>query len=660
MSETPSASWRQWAEEKPAWTPPDNAMQATHLGKFLASHRLHSVQELREKAAKEPAWFWQSVEKSLEWPWLHPYSEVLSMPAGKPWPRWFRGGITNWALAVDHKGSSPELKDRPAVVAQSESGQVSTWTYSELLHDANRFARALQRQWDIRPGDTVGVMLPMIGPAAVALLGLAKLGAIAVPLFSGYGAEAVAQRLQDAGARYAIVADGVIRRGRLIPIQPVMDAAARRLPMLEHLIIVRYAGNDIVWNPGRDVWWHELDDASHSIAPITRPLAPDAPCLLLYTSGTTGQPKGTVHSHAGFPIKAAQDLAHAFDVGPGDVLCWMTDLGWMMGPWAIIGALVRGAAVVLYDGAPDYPDADRVWKLIDQHRVSVMGMAPTLVRGLMSQSAGSNSKALTSLRVLGSSGEPWDPESWHWLFTNIGQSRCPIINYSGGTEIGGGILGGTLLEPCYPCGFSGPIPGMDAEVVNERGEEVQDEVGDLVIRQPWPGMTNGFWKAPERYLAAYWQRWPELWTHGDWAVNTSHGPWFILGRADDTIKVAGKRVGPAEVEAVLMQDPSVLEAAVVGLPDPIKGEVLAGFVVLAEGESLSAERQTALAERVAASLGKPLKPAYVAALPSLPKTRNGKIMRRVVRAVTLGESAGDLSSLDNPESVASIPRLSGK
>lgn len=654
----PSELWRTWINEPPAWVPSHEAMQKTLLGQFLTQQGMTSVQELRERAAQDPAWFWQTVEQELQWPWFRPYHTILDLSYGKPWAKWFVGGTTNWVAAIEREARSARKTDI-AVVEEIESGEVRTWTYCELVYEADRLAQALHSRWGVKSGDTVGMMLPMIGEAAIALIALAKLGAIAVPLFSGYGVEAVFQRLNDAQTRYVIVADGVVRRGRVIPMKSVIDAVADKLPINIHVITIRHVGLHVTWAPQRDIWWDELlaESSANKTMMMPVPVSADAPCLLLYTSGTTGRPKGTVHGHAGFPLKAAQDLWHVFDVGDADVLLWITDLGWMMGPWAIIGGLLRHATVVLYDGAPDYPTAQRLWQLVMRHQVTVMGLAPTLVRSLMAQASGAPLDPLPTIRVLGSTGEPWDPESWYWFFHKVGGSRCPIINYSGGTEIGGGILGGTVLEPIFPCSFSGPVPGMDAVVVDDAGQPVQNTVGELVIKQPWPGMTQGFWRSPDRYLDTYWQRWPNFWTHGDWAVATNLGAWFILGRTDDTMKIAGKRVGPAEVEAVLMDDPYVVEAAVIGLPDPVKGEVLAGFVVALPEVSLPPEWEATLCDRVAISLGRPLRPTYMKVVPALPKTRNGKIMRRVLREVTMGIPTGDLSGLDNPGVLADIPRL---
>jgi acetyl-CoA synthetase len=352
------------------------------------------------------------------------------------------------------------------------------------------------------------------------------------------------------------------------------------------------------------------------------------------------------------------DAAYGFDVGPGDILFWVTDMGWMMGPWMVFGALLSGATMLVYEGTPDWPSPDRLWKLVEKYGVSHLGISPTLVRALMKHGESwVKGHDLSSLRVFGSTGEPWNPEPWHWLFEHAGQKRVPIYNYSGGTEISGGILGCNLLKPVVPCGFSGPLPGMDADVVDETGAPVRGQVGELVVRKPWVGMTNGFWQDPDRYLDTYWSRFQDVWVHGDWVLVDDRGTWFITGRSDDTLKIAGKRLGPAEMESVLVDHPAVTEAATIGVPDREKGEAAVCFVTL-KGEipdpgALEAE----LIDFVAAKMGKALKPKRVHSVPELPKTRNGKILRRVIRAAYLGEAEGDLSSLENPDAVEKVREL---
>jgi acetyl-CoA synthetase len=379
--------------------------------------------------------------------------------------------------------------------------------------------------------------------------------------------------------------------------------------------------------------------------------------MLIFTSGTTGHPKAAVHSHCGFPLKAAQDMAHCFDVRGHDTVYWVTDMGWMMGPWLVFGATLLGATMVCYEGAPDYPGPERIWQLVERHGVSVLGISPTLVRLLMQHGeAPVQRHKLSSLRVLGSTGEPWNPDPWLWLFQTVGGGRLPIINYSGGTEISGGILSGNMLLPLKPTAFSAPVPGIAADVVDDFGQPVRGQVGELVIRRPWIGMTRGFWKEPERYMETYWSRFPGMWTHGDWAAVANDGLWYILGRSDDTIKVAGKRLGPAEVESILVGHEAVIEAACVGVPDPLKGEEIVCFCVLRRGYAGDAALQESLRERVAANLSKTLKPREVIFVRDLPKTRNAKLMRRLIRSAYLGEPQGDVSALENPESIEEIRR----
>jgi acetyl-CoA synthetase len=382
--------------------------------------------------------------------------------------------------------------------------------------------------------------------------------------------------------------------------------------------------------------------------------------MVIYTSGTTGRPKGAIHVHGGFPVKTAQDLAHGFDMGPDDVLFWFTDIGWMMGPWLILGSLLHGGTMVLYEGSPDTPGPDRLWQMVEDHKVTILGVSPTLVRSLMAHGDEPvEAHDLSSLRVLGGTGELWNPEPFNWFFRTVGGGRLPVINYTGGTEIAGGILCGNVISKLRPCSFAGPLPGMAADVLDDQGRSVREEVGELAVRAPWPGMTRGFWHDPERYLSTYWSRFPGVWVHGDWAYIAADGLWYVLGRSDDTIKVAGKRLGPAEVESILVAHRSVAESAAVGVPDELKGEALVCFVVLRAGKEPSRELEGELKDMVAGALGKPLRPKAVEFVADLPKTRNAKILRRVVKAVYLGLEPGDLSSLENPAALEAISSARG-
>ncbi len=383
--------------------------------------------------------------------------------------------------------------------------------------------------------------------------------------------------------------------------------------------------------------------------------AAEDPLMILYTSGTSGRPKGAVHTHCGFPIKAAQDIKQGLDLHADETLFWITDMGWMMGPWLVFGTLLLGATMMLYDGALDYPGPDRIWALVDRHRITTLGISPTLVRALLKHGEEPvRGHELSTLRKFGSTGEPWNPDSWLWLFETVGGGRLPIINYSGGTEISGGILMGNVLTPLKPCAFAGPLPGMAADVVDEQGRALRGQVGELIIRQPWIGMTRGFWGDPQRYLETYWSRFPNVWAHGDWAAVDDDGLWYILGRSDDTIKLAGKRLGPAEVETVLGGDPAVSEAAAIGVPDELKGEALVCFCVLKPGHVPTETLRRDLIRRLTDELGKPMAPKTLNFVRDLPKTRNAKVMRRIIRAAYLGLELGDVSSLENPGAVDEI------
>ena len=379
--------------------------------------------------------------------------------------------------------------------------------------------------------------------------------------------------------------------------KPIADGAAAQIPTLRHLVILNQAGRMARRRSQPSMRDHPtklpgpLDDA-----PTERTSAED-PMMIIYTSGTTGRPKGAVHTHCGFPIKSAQDMWHGLDLHPDETLFWMTDMGWMMGPWEVFGTLAARRNDDALRWRSRFSGAGRVWSLVDRHKVTALGVSPTLIRALRSRSGGSDEIVhrhdLSSLRKFASTGEPWNPDPWMWLFQNVGRGRLPIINYSGGTEISGGIVMGNVLTPMKPCAFSGPLPGMAADVVDENGKSVRGQVGELVIREPWIGMTRGFWKDRERYIETYWSRCPGTWVHGDWAAVDDDGLWYILGRSDDTIKIAGKRLGPAEVESILVAHPQVSEAAAVGVPDPIKGEALVCFCVLkkgANGETISRAR----------------------------------------------------------------------
>jgi acetyl-CoA synthetase len=588
--------------------------------------------------------------------WTHRFDVAMDTSLGLPWTRFWVGGRLNLAHNAVTRWAR-RAPERIAVVWEGDDGATREWTYAELERET-AYAASVLHGLGVRRGDSVGLCLPMIPETVSLFLACAWLGAIVVPLFSGYGAGAIVSRLRDCDAKVLVIVDGFRRRGAIVRMKAVADEAAAQLPSLQHILVVpRIGETSTALQPERDIRFDPMPD-DFSTGPHVVDTEADAPFMIIYTSGTTGRPKGTVHVHGGFPVKATQDMAHCFDVGEQDRLLWFTDIGWMMGPWAICGALSIGATLVLFDGVPDHPGPDRLWSVVERHRVTVLGIAPTVIRALMR--SGDEPVAahdLSSLRVLGSTGEPWNTAPWLWYQQKIGGGRLPVINYSGGTEISGGILAGNMLTPLQPGAFAGPCPGMAADVVDEDGRSVRGRVGELVIRAPWPGMTQGFWRDPDRYLETYWSRWPDVWVHGDWVEVDADGLWYVRGRSDDTIKIAGKRLGPAEVESALVGHSAVAEAAAIGVPDPLKGEALVVFVVLKPGVTDSPELRAALSRRVADDMGKALAPHAVEIVSELPKTRNAKVLRRVVRSVYLGTDPGDLSSLENRSAIDAVERV---
>ncbi len=637
------------------WRPDPGQVQRSNVQRLMDRHGIGTYDELLRRSVEDVAWFWDAVVRDLGIDWYQPYEKVVDLSRGVPWATWFRGARMNVANDCVDKHAVGDRRDQPAVIWEGEEGATRTLTYADLQREVNRFAHALAGL-GVGKGDRVGLFLPMIPETVVAIMAVAKLGAVFTPIFSGYGPQAVATRLSDAEVKVLITADGFLRRGQAVAMKEAADEAAALSPSVQHVVVVRRLDRQVPWTDGRDHWWDELVAGRPDTFETAR-LDPEDPIMIIYTSGTTGKPKGALHVHAGFPLKSAQDIAHHFDLHPGEVMFWFTDIGWMMGPWLIFGTLMLGSAMFLYDGAPDYPAYDRLWSLVERHRVTHLGVSPTLIRALMPHGEEPVRKHdLSSLRILGSTGEPWNPDPYLWLFNTVGGGRCPIINYSGGTEISGGILACTLHRPLKVASFAGPNLGIAADVVDDLGQPVRGQVGELVIRGPWPGMTRGFWKDPDRYLGTYWSRWPGIWYHGDWASIDEDGFWYIHGRSDDTIKVAGKRAGPAEFESALVAHPAVLEAAAIGVPHPLKGEAAVCFVVLKPGYSPSEELRRELKRQVADVLGKALRPEEVKFVAQIPKTRNGKVMRRVVRAKYLGQNLGDTSALENPAAVDEIGR----
>jgi acetyl-CoA synthetase len=640
-----------------AWVPTPTYIERANVARLMRAHGIEDYDQLVRRSQDDIAWFWDAVVKDLDIEFFHPYRSVVETPNGIPWARWFAEGTINAA----HNCVDKQAVARPeatAIVWEGEDEDVRSLTYAELRGAVDRLANGLA-SLGIGSGDAVGVYLPMIPENPVALYALAKLGAIALPIFSGFAAPAVAARLQDANAKALIAADGFYRRGQVVAMKEAADEAAALAPSVHHVLVVRRLGRDIPWNDERDRDYASLV-AEQGPQRDPEQLDAEHPLLIAYTSGTTGRPKGAVHVHGGFLVKIAEEVAYQADCHPEDTLFWFTDMGWIMGPWEVFGTHVNGGTLLLYEGAPDFPAPDRLWSLVERHTVTILGVSPTLVRALIPHGVEQVSKHdLKSLRILASTGEPWNPDPWTWYFEVVGGGRCPVINISGGTEVGACFLSPTPLVPLRPCTLGGPALGMAIDVYDPDGKPLPSgQVGELVCTKPWPGMTRGIWGDPDRYIETYWSRWPDVWVHGDWASRDAEGFWFLHGRSDDTLKIAGKRLGPAEIESLLVSHPAVAESAAVGVPDEVKGEKVWCYAVLKPGVDPSDALRDELRTVVTNALGKAFRPDQIRFVSALPKTRSAKILRRAVRAAALDEDPGDLSSLENPQALEEIKRAS--
>jgi acetyl-CoA synthetase len=635
------------------WRATAEYVERANVTRFMGAHGIDTYEDLVRRSLEDVEWFWAAVVEDLGIEFFTPWERVLDISDGIPWAKWFVGGTTNLAHNCVDKWA--ELTpDAPAVIWEGEDGATRIVSYAQLRDMADRLAAGL-RSLGVGRGDAVGIFLPMAPETVAATLATAKLGAVYLPIFSGYAADAVAARLADAGAKVLLTADGFLRRGQQVRMKEVADAAADQVLSVRHVLTWRRLGRTDLRRSEHDVDWEELCAAQPGRFE-TEPLDSEHPLFIAYTSGTTGRPKGSVHVHGGFTVKIAEEVAYQADLHPGETLFWVTDLGWIMGPWEIVGAGALGATVFLYEGAPNHPEPDRLWAMVERHGITTLGVSPTLIRALIP--AGDDwveKHDLSSLRIIGSTGEPWNPEPYSWLLEKVGGGRCPIINISGGTEVGACFLSPLPITDLKSCTLRGPALGMAVDVWGPDGKPVpRGEVGELVCTKPWPAMTRGIWRDPDRYLETYWSRFSDVWVHGDWASIDEDGFWFLHGRSDDTIKVAGKRVGPAEVESALVDHPAVAESAAVGIPHQVKGEAIWCFVVTKPGFATDDALAAELRGIVAARLGKAFTPSRVLFVDELPRTRSAKILRRAIRATVVGQDPGDLSSLENPGALEQI------
>ena len=645
----------------PIWQPDRDQVSRTQVAGLMQSVGLPldpddlegSVRHFIRWSQQHPEAFWPAVMEDLGVVWTRPYQQVVDLSSGPEWADWFRGGETSIVLnAVDIPAA--EIPDQLALVAEDESGESRRWTFEEASFEIDRLAQLLV-QLGVGRGDRVACLMPMVGEVVFAMLATMKIGAIFIPIFSGYAPPSVRERLTDSGAMVLFTADVGSRRGQPFPLKSQADLAVDGLDSLKHQIVLRRSDGSASMTVGRDLWWQDAVEHLDGDA-ATEMMAAMDPALMIYTSGTTGKPKGTIHTHAGCIAQMGKELRYNFDVHQGqDLFWWFSDIGWMMGPWQIIGCWLNRVPFVIFEGAPDYPGPDRVWQVVERHQVTHLGISPTAIRLLMrSGDAPVEKYPMETLRILGSTGEPWDPESYRWYFDRVGQQQLPIINISGGTDIVGCFLAPLPVLPISATSLQSPGLGMDIDVFDEDGNSVQGEVGYLVCKSPAPSMTRFLWNADEKYLETYWSRFAGIWNHGDWALIDEDGEWFLFGRADDTLNIAGRRVGPGEIESALIDHSAVSEAAAIGVPDDLKGTELVCFVVLhpsaAEDEALRQQ----LVDQVVQALGKVDRPRAIYFVDDLPRTRSAKIVRRLIRARHLGEDVGDLTSIANPEALDSI------
>ena len=638
------------------WEPTPEYIERANVTRLMRKLGISDYHELVARSQKDVEWFWAAAIEDAGIEFFEPYSKLLDASKGPQWPLWFLGGKVNLTYNCVDRHAVGDLADSPALIWEGEDGATRTWTYREFGAQVNRIANGLRTN-GIEEGDAVAVYMPMVPEAVAAMYAIAKIGAIYLPIFSGFGAPSITTRLKGSKAKAVMTADGYYRRGTKVSMIETAEEAVGESPSVQRMFVFsRFPENEVRLGP-KAVAWDDAFDGQSEVMEAPK-LDPETPYMIAYTSGTTGKPKGSVHVHGGFLVKIAQEVRYQLDARPGEVLYWVTDMGWIMGPLEMVGGHANGAAVFMFEGAPNYPQPDRLWELCEKHGVTILGISPTLVRALMPAGEEMVRKHdLSKLRILGSTGEPWNPEPYKWFSDVVGGGRIPIMNLSGGTEVGACFLGQAPVIPTKSCSLGTPSLGMAMDVFDAEGKRSKPgEVGELVCTKPWPAQTRGFWGNPDRYIETYWSRWPDVWVHGDWASVDEDGYWFLHGRSDDTLNIAGKRIGPAEFESAAVDHPAVVECAAVGIPHEVKGETVWCFCILKPDVEPTDELAAEVKAAIAKELGKAFAPEQIRFVTELPKTRSAKILRRAIRATVLGEDPGDLSSLENPSAMEGIQK----
>jgi acetyl-CoA synthetase len=630
--------------------PKKEFVEQTNVKKWMDKFGIKDYDHLLEKS-QDLEWFWGEAAKELL-EFYKPYDKVLEWKA--PWAKWFVGGEYNIVHDALDRHVKNGRKDKIAYIFEGEPGDIKTWTYGELYTEVNKLANAL-KSLGIKKGDKVGIYLPMIVELPIAMLACAKIGAIHSVVFSGFSPTAFSERLVDCEAKVAITCDFFYRRGTKVALKKQTDEALAKASCVKHAIVYKRTGDDVPWTEGRDHWWHEITGEQSGECETEKLDANDL-LYILYTSGTTGRPKGIQHAHAGYAVGTALTLKWVFDLKEDDIWWCAADIGWVTGHSYIVYApLILGTTSLIYEGAPAFPEPERWWSMVEKHKVSVLYTSPTAIRAHMRLGEEGPQKCnLKSLRILGSVGEPINPEAWMWYHKYIGGEQCPIMDTWWQTETGHFCITPLPITSLKPGSATKPFPGIKAAVFNEEGGAVKNAGGNLVMLTPWPGMLRGLYKDSERYKEVYWSKFDNTYLAGDVTREDSDGYFWIQGRADDVLNVAGHRIGNSEIESALVSHPKVAEAAVIGKPHELKGESIAAYVVLRRGVESSDELRKELREHVGEEIGKIARPDDIGFVDDVPKTRSGKIMRRVIRAKAIGKEVGDISTLANPEAVEAI------
>ena len=632
--------------------PDEKQKNNSNIFQFMENLGISSLEQLSKKANEDTEWFWKEVEKYCNIVWDTPYHKIVDTSKGMPWSRWFVEGKTNIYKSSVEKFSKV-FPNKIAYTFVSEDGKTSAITYSELDSKVCKLANAL-KSLGVKKGDVIAIYLPMIEESILAILASAKIGAIQTVIFSGYSSDSLQIRIQDCNAKILFASDGFHRKGKKISQKNVIEQIILKTN-LEKIIVVQYKGIDKYEKSEKVCFYDEIISSQQDSCP-TEIMDSEDPLFILYTSGTTGKPKGVVHVHGGFSVFSAHQAAFLIDTCPEDVILWPADIGWITGlVWNVYGLLIRGASAVIYDGALDFPNFDRIWKMLENHNVTIFGISPTAVRLYKKNNIEPlKNHTLEKIKNIPTTGEPLDEDSWRWLFEKVGNKKIPIMNLSGGTEIGGAMLSVFPGMKLKPSTVGIPCPGMNLDVLDDLGNSVREKDGYLVIKSPWPGMTRSLLNDDDRFIQTYWSRFENIWFHGDYVYVDKDNLWYMKGRTDDVINVSGHRMSTAEIEHTAISHSNISDAASIAIPDEITGEAIILFVVPEKSES---NLDTEISNFISEKIGKLARPKAVFVLSDLPKTRTGKIMRRLLKAKLLGLDLGDLSSLENPQVLNEIPKL---